>query len=322
MQSKITTLSAHGPFTYNSLSTRISSCALVIDLNVSIHLSASEYVEIKNKKLLFINSVLQNRKVNRIRLDIENEKMIELLSITNKVTMENLYFFMSEKFSTVRNNLGQRFMFTEKECQLIFKHLKKSLAKTFSFNLQTFKLTSGFINYFAEELRKLPSLTLSKIFLRIEKSTDLNNCGIESVEVLNTLSKFDRVEIDFSSMIPSKEFVSRTMVIGLKSLSIKINSLNVNFVLRFLSKNCASDVTIYFQPVKAFADILPVFILPKHGKQKIFCDSPIRRASKGEIKVILRHKESLYISKYYLPSWLSLKKDEINFLRTNGYLRK
>lgn len=319
MQAKNSTISAYGPISYKSLSQRINSC--VVDLNVTIYLFARQYEEIQDTEFALINSLLQKKKINRIKLYFENKQMIELLLITHNVTMENLYLLMTEETSKVNINLIKRFTFTDHECHLIFNHLNKTLTKTFSFELQTFKVTNNFINYFVNELKKLSSPKLEEICLRMHKAKDLINCGIESYEVLNILSKFKRFEIDFGSIVFSANFISRTMIYTLKRISLTVKTINVDIVIKFLTKSYASEISIYFKQLKAIADILPACTFSrKHGKQNIFCYSPTSKALRSEIKVLLRNKDSLHVPKLS-PSWLPLNKEEVKFLQKHGYFR-
>lgn len=313
----ISTVTVHDLEGYNDSVTRISSCDA--NMNFTLLLFCSELKKIKKYNFKNMNRALQKKKLNLLKLYLDCEELIKLMKIFSGLECKELKLIM------LQDTAKKTVYFTEKECRTIFRNIENMKTKSFSIQLEVFRIRKSFTTALIGELKALPdTVKLNDLFLEVAKETYLKECGLESHEVLNQLSKFNSIGVNCCYDEVSSKLNTKLMFVHCKKIALWVKVPQFLECLWFLLRENTSELRITFQKVLDLTKFVPICFVERQSKKLVVQVSGMSEPKKNRtcFKALLKFDKCFYYDEFITHEHVyPVNEKETSFLTDQDYFR-
>lgn len=296
MNKNYSNISLTNEFTFRILCLTAKHSAENVNISISLRAKVYENVILPDSKG---DTILSQTLIDKFKAQLAKKKIINLisLSLTHLAVINILILFEDFEANSLSISLtGENERDTEASKLMkitaieFFKKISSMKVKNFDFLLDTVQLDKSMLDALMN-FRPL-SVQLNKLTILIFNERIAYQSGLNSLSVLDNLSKFKCLEFHFIENALVESLFKKITVTSFSNLTLRFAATDIK-ISQLAQLRWEGVETISFSKVNSLADLLPLFFLRINGKKikKIEIEMPSGKYKKFEMKVILKFKQ-------------------------------
>lgn len=284
--------------------TTIKSGKLKTNLNIYLRSPTITHPQPKISKRMIkkIRKALKRREIVKVQFNVSSKRNHDLLLCFAGVRPENFNFYKWKGTTKLNATTSQE----------VTKALSEMKSNEISVFIDLCAIEMSFFLNFFEEFRI--SRTYLRLFqINIKDRKEIVNSGLNSMFILQSLSKFERLDFQFEKIIVPESLTQKLAHLSTFLIKLTVDGVNKKLAFYFTINNLSTFKYLTIEKIKKLSIFMP--LLMKTSERNVICFSrPRQEMTRCEIKVAASKSDLFYLSFTFSEVKKIVSSEEFGFL--------